>query len=90
VIARADDHLRQRGRRRHLGDGKVRIDGHAAAGLDRAAIEGNQMPIEKPPSGILIGHPQSLGDQDQGIDREFGNQQEADFLGGVVRQVAHG
>jgi hypothetical protein len=60
------------------------------AGIDRCAIDGNQMPIEQPPSGILIGDPQSLGGQDQGINREFGNQQKADFLGVVVRQVTHG
>ena len=42
---------------------------------------------EQPAAGILVRHPQRLHRQDQRVDRELGQEEEADLLGGVA--LAH-
>ena len=81
LVARDDEHGRAE---LDLGDAAVGHQLGAAAGRDGPAVGGEQPGREQPPAGILVRHPQRLDRQNQRVDREFGQQQEADLLGGAV------
>ena len=80
MVAGEDEDVGQEG---HVGDAHVGRDQHAVAGLHRRAVDGDEVRREQPLAGILVGDAQRLGRQDEGVDREFRQQQEAEILGAI-------
>lgn len=78
LVAGDDEHGRAE---LHLGDATIGHDLGAAAGPDGTAVGREQPGREQAPPGVLVRHAQRLDRQNQGVDREFGQEEKSDLLG---------